>query len=191
MTLVNLHQDKIVVSTVDIANHFGKEHKKVLRAINNLQCSKEFKEANFLPSTYKAGRNIYSCFELTIPGLVLLLSSFTGSKVASLKEELSYLISQAQEASKLIQALNNFEIPDELPDMYLYVIKEDNTPNYKIGISKNPELRLKQLQTGNSSKLSLIYTVKAENRYKDETELHKIFEAYKIQGEWFKLESSL
>ena len=44
---------------------------------------------------------------------------------------------------------------------YIYVIK--NNDNYvKIGVSKHPIKRLKQLQTGNQSKLELLFTEEFE-----------------------------
>ena len=39
-------------SSIDVARHFGKRHKTVLRAIANLDCSPEFTEHNCAPSEY-------------------------------------------------------------------------------------------------------------------------------------------
>jgi hypothetical protein len=91
---------------------------------------------------------------------------------------------------KLIVALNSFEIDDELlvdsnVDMFIYAIKECSTGNVKIGISKHPEVRLRQLQTGNSSKLELLKVVPAVNRFKTEKELHLLNSDKHILGEWF------
>lgn len=59
--------------------------------------------------------------------------------------------------------------------------------NSKIGWSKSPQKRLKQLQTGNSNRLKLlkIYSVpRVKERY-----LHKALIRFKIRhnGEWFKI----
>lgn len=35
--------------------------------------------------------------------------------------------------------------------MYIYVIQQKDTDNYKIGVSHNPEKRLKELQVANLS----------------------------------------
>lgn len=187
MKLVNVHEGRVVVSTVDIAKHFTKIHYNILRDIRNLECSKEFIKDNFIESTYSNGGRNYPCYLLTIKGFIFLTSAFTGSNLAQIREELCNTLSKVQDAHKLFEALKNFEIPEDLPDMYIYVIQEEVSKAFKIGISKNPEARLKQLQTGNSSKLSLIYTTKAESRFQDELELHKLFEEYKLQGEWFQL----
>lgn len=34
--------EKLVVSSLEVARHFSKEHKNVVRAIRNLDCSEEF-----------------------------------------------------------------------------------------------------------------------------------------------------
>ncbi|MBV5307905.1 BRO family protein, partial [Chromatium okenii] len=75
------------------------------------------------------------------------------------------LLPVAKKSSELIYALNNFEIPSDLPDMYVYAIREKNTGNIKLGISKDPESRLQQLQTANSGELELVAYRKAINRF--------------------------
>ena len=43
-----------------------------------------------------------------------------------------------------------------MPQEYIYFIKEEETNNIKIGFSENPVQRLKDFQTGNSNKPTLI-----------------------------------
>lgn len=85
----------------------------------------------------------------------------------------------------LLNALNEFEMPDDLPDMFVYAIQEESTKNIKIGISRDPAKRLQQLQTGNSSKPRLVAVAQAASRFKDERRIHIANENYKIHGEWF------
>ena len=40
------------VTRRQVAEHFGKQHKDVLRAIRNLECSGDFNERNFAPVEY-------------------------------------------------------------------------------------------------------------------------------------------
>ena len=40
----------------------------------------------------------------------------------------------------------------------IYLIKNSEDDTYKIGVAKNPQNRIKQLQTGNSAELLLIET---------------------------------
>ncbi len=66
----------------------------------------------------------------------------------------------------------------------IYFIQEGNVGNIKIGYSKNPEARLKDLQVGNSSKLEIIHTEQGDKT--NEKEYHKMFIDDKVGGEWFK-----
>ena len=68
--------------------------------------------------------------------------------------------------------------------MYIYLIS--NSEYYKIGISKNPIKRIKQLQTGNSVNLILINQYYSPKYYsKIETALHYSYN--NINLEWFEL----
>lgn len=65
----------------------------------------------------------------------------------------------------------------------LYIIQTNNCGMIKIGRSKNPEIRLKQLQTGNHSKLKLIWVF--EGLGHKEKYYHELLKQFKIKGEWF------
>ena len=91
----------------------------------------------------------------------------------------------------LLEALDDFDVPDDLPDMYVYAIREAETGRIKIGISKDPAERLKQLQVGNSQELELIAYKKAGNRFSDERAAHLINSDSHIRGEWFEAEASI
>lgn len=71
----------------------------------------------------------------------------------------------------------------------LYIIQADNDL-YKIGISKDPSKRLKQLQTGNGQKLRLYKTYQVINERVLEKKIHAmLWENKSLLGksEWFKL----
>lgn len=78
---------------------------------------------------------------------------------------------------------------------YVYLILEvnqDGNEAYKIGISKNPaEKRLKQLQTGNSNRISILKCYESNNYKKVEKWLHGRYLSKKTlaQNEWFNLTS--
>lgn len=87
--------------------------------------------------------------------------------------------------SQIIESINEFEVPDDLPDMYVYAIRESETGRVKIGISRDPKKRLSQLQTGNSQKLELVAYKRAENRFDDERAEQLANASCHIRGEWF------
>lgn len=79
--------NKIVVSSREIAENFEKEHSKVLRAIRNLECSSEFRQANFGESSYYNEQNKQQPeYLITRDGFTLLAMGFTGKKAMQFKE---------------------------------------------------------------------------------------------------------
>lgn len=75
--------------------------------------------------------------------------------------------------------------------VYLFLeIDDDGNERHKIGITKNnPELRVKQLQTGNPSKISLLQKYESDNYLKVEQWMHRKHGACKTEAEneWRKL----
>ena len=81
----------ITTSSLQVAEHFGKEHRTVLRAIKNLECSAEFRLRNFVQlsrevGTANGGKNNYAVFNITRDGFVFLAMGFTGKEAAQWKE---------------------------------------------------------------------------------------------------------
>lgn len=71
-----------------IAEKFGKQHKDVLRAIRNLDCSPEFNERNFAPfKNNDLTGETTSHYEMTRDGFTFLVMGFTGKEAAIWKEK--------------------------------------------------------------------------------------------------------
>lgn len=70
---------------------------------------------------------------------------------------------------------------------YLYLIRCNSTDFYKIGLSKTPEERLQELQTGCPYPLTLIYKKAFRKAIKVERLLHKKYRNKRKTGEWFEL----
>lgn len=77
-----------MASSLDVAKVFGKEHKNVLRDIENLfeDIPQDFTELNFEPSNYKdsTGREL-PMYNLTRDAFTLLAMGFTGKKAMQFK----------------------------------------------------------------------------------------------------------
>lgn len=71
---------------------------------------------------------------------------------------------------------------------FIYIISNNNNA-IKIGHSRNPFKRLKQLQTGNNNKLHLLLTAEADIYL--ERRLHRMFFLHKQCGEWFTVDKEL
>lgn len=70
---------------------------------------------------------------------------------------------------------------------FIYLIKSLEDGYYKIGVSKHPQKRVQELNTGNSSELRLIHSYKSEHANIVEKALHRRFEYLRKEGEWFDL----
>ena len=68
----------------------------------------------------------------------------------------------------------------------IYII-ENSDNHYKIGYSKNPKKRIKQLNTGNSTDLKIVKLYETKYDSKIEAYLKNYFKPKLIKGEWFEL----
>jgi hypothetical protein len=76
--------------------------------------------------------------------------------------------------------------------MFVYLIT--NGDRYKIGITSNLSQRLRQLQTGNDSKLSFVKVKSVRSRaiaMSIESDIHRGCNAVRSNGEWFSLDGDL
>ena len=79
--------DTARVSSLKVAEMFQKDHDKVCRDIENLDCSKEFNIANFGGITYTDSRGRkQKAYAMTRDGFVFLCMGYRGKKAAQFKE---------------------------------------------------------------------------------------------------------
>lgn len=90
-----------VVTSLDVAETFGKEHRRVLQDIRDLKCSEEFRLHNFVQSSYvnEQGHN-QSMFIMTKDGFTLLAMGYTGEKAMKFKEAYINQFNQMEELLK-------------------------------------------------------------------------------------------
>ena len=80
-------EETAVVTSIDVAETFGKEHKNVLKDIRELDCSEEFRRLNFEPSSYiNAQKKKQPMCCMTRDGFTLLAMGYTGEKAMRFKE---------------------------------------------------------------------------------------------------------
>ena len=93
--LVVIENGQAVVSSRQVAENFGKNHKDVLRSIRGLDCSEKFAERNFAPSEYKdSSGKTNSEFLITRDGFSFLVMGFTGADAAVWKEKYIYAFNE-------------------------------------------------------------------------------------------------
>lgn len=91
----------VFVSSKVIADKFGKIHRDVLRAIENLDCSDDFRVRNFAQSSYVSAQNkTLLCFDVTKDGFAYLCMGFTGEKAAQWKERFIEYFNQMERIVK-------------------------------------------------------------------------------------------
>lgn len=85
--LVTAQGEQVTTTSRKIAELFGKQHRNVLRAIDNLGCSDEFRALNFEPVDFidKNGDSRRE-FNITKDGMAFLCMGFTGKEAAKFKE---------------------------------------------------------------------------------------------------------
>ena len=89
------------------------------------------------------------------------------SNLPSAHKVRSSMIEQILDIRHALNTIKAFEMPDDLPDMCVYAIRECDTGNIKMGISRDPEQRLKQMQADNNVSLYLVGYCVTKNRFKD------------------------
>lgn len=84
---VTLEDGRPTTTSLVVAEVFGKEHKVVMRAIRQLDCSEDFARCNFVPCSRRAenGRD-EPFYRLTRDGFTFLCMGFTGKEAARWKE---------------------------------------------------------------------------------------------------------
>lgn len=80
-------EEVTVITSIDVAETFGKEHKRVLQDIRELRCSEEFGKHNFVPSSYTSVQNKeLPMYYITRDGFTLLAMGYNGEKAMQFKE---------------------------------------------------------------------------------------------------------
>lgn len=79
--------EKPMTTSREIALHFEKQHKTVLHKIENLDCSPQFNEHNFMPVTYQDSKGeSRKAYQITRNGFMYLAMGFTGKRAGQFKE---------------------------------------------------------------------------------------------------------
>lgn len=115
--IVFAKEGKLFTNSLYVAKVFDKDHDKVIRDIKNLECSLNFKTANFGESYFVNSQNkSYPMFEMTEKGFSLLAFGFTGSKAIQFKEmylnkfeEMREQLKQVNEPKKVLSTLELFD----------------------------------------------------------------------------------
>lgn len=82
------NEERLITTSLKIAEKFGKEHAHVLRDIRDMECSEIFRESNFGLSSYKSAQGkTLPMYEVTRDGFTLLAMGYTGKEAMRFKED--------------------------------------------------------------------------------------------------------
>lgn len=82
------NEEKLITTSLKIAEKFGKEHTHILRDIRDMKCSDTFRESNFGLSSYKSAQGkTLPMYEVTRDGFILLAMGYTGKEAMRFKED--------------------------------------------------------------------------------------------------------
>lgn len=80
-------EERAGCTSLDVAETFGKDHFHVLRDIDRMECSKEFRESNFGLSEYTSSQNKkLPMYCMTRDGFTILVMGYTGELAMKFKE---------------------------------------------------------------------------------------------------------
>ena len=177
-----LEKIQLLTDTQAIARRLNVKHNKILIILDQVlkmhpevECRVKYEKREYHGSTFDVALLPKTVF-------ILLMQRIESKNLNKFKLSIAEQISNEFD---IMNALENFDFDDVDDDLTVYVIKNELTGNVKIGISRDPVARLKQLQVGNDGKLTLLCTISASNGFSDESTLHNRFERYNVRGEWF------
>ena len=87
--LVKVNNGELMTTSKIIADVFGKSHRKVTRDIKELDCSDEFRAANFGRSSYTSPQNkVLKCFDISRDGMVFYVWALLAKKQGNGKKSI-------------------------------------------------------------------------------------------------------
>lgn len=114
--LINITINKngqAVVSSLDVAERFGKQHKNVIQSIQNLAAEFSAAKSMFFEATYENRGKQYPMYHMTRDGFSLLAMGFTG------QEALEWKLKYIEAFNKMEHTLVSAARPMSMPEMLL------------------------------------------------------------------------
>jgi Rha family phage regulatory protein len=149
-----------------VADVFGKRHSDVVRAIENLECSSDFKQRNFanvLISDKK--NNKHTEYSMAKDGFVFLAMGFTGKRASEFKEAYIKAFNAMELELKTRHNANQLTVPQALQALAITAIENQN----EIKTLKERVTALEGFKTITTETPKIDYVKKAEDYLKTYT----------------------
>lgn len=151
--------DTARVNSLMVAQYFNKSHNHVLRDIQKLDCSDEFRLSNFGQSSYinEQGKR-QPCVCMTRDGFMFLVMGYRGKKAATIKEayirrfnDMEHLIETLVETRQEFPLLtSNIKLIHENPKPYHFSNEADMLNRLAIGMTAKEFRKAHGLKDGES-----------------------------------------
>lgn len=182
--LVIMHDEKVVTTSLKVAEIFEKEHRDVMKSIRNLTAQNFAVKKMFVEESYLNSRNQQQpMFYMNRDGFTLLAMGFTGSKAMEFK--LKY-IEAFNQMEKKIKEETQFRLPTNLAEMstMFYSVMEDQDKkieeqsekvNFLINLSGLTSPRNKELTKTRNKKIIQVCGGSESNSYQDKSLRSKLY----------------
>lgn len=133
------NEEKLITTSLKIAEVFEKEHRRVLQDIRELQCSEEFREHNFVQSDYlNEQKRKQPMYQVTRDGFTLLAMGYTGEKAMKFKENyINAFNAMENELKRIYTERQQWQIERDKG----VVIRHILTDTIKMKVSESPSKR--------------------------------------------------
>ena len=182
--LVIMHDEKVVTTSLKVAEIFEKEHRDVMKSIRNLTAQNFAVKKMFVEDSYLNSRNQQQpMFYMNRDGFTLLAMGFTGSKAMEFK--LKY-IDAFNKMEKQIKEETQFRLPtnlNEMSTMFYSVMKDQDKKieeqgekvNFLMNLSGLTSPRNKELTKARNKKIIQVCGGSESNSYQDKSLRSKLY----------------
>lgn len=168
---------EIKVTSLQVAGQLKRIHKNIIQLIR--QYEKDFEELGELEIIKESTRgrpSVHYVFNLN--QIKFLISLMHGKDIAKLKKQ---IILNSFNSDDFL----NFKTGGYFTSIYLV---KNNSGLYKIGVSKNPEQRIRNISTQTGQKIETIHISDLmDNGNNVESRIHHLYSDKRHLGEWFTL----
>lgn len=182
--LVIMHDEKVVTTSLKVAEIFEKEHRDVMKSIRNLTAQNFAVKKMFVEESYLNSRNQQQpMFYMNRDGFTLLAMGFTGSKAMEFK--LKY-IDAFNKMEKQIKEETKFRLPtnlNEMSTMFYSVMKDQDKKieeqsekvNFLMNLSGLTSPRNRELTKARNKKVIQVCGGSESNSYQDKSLRSKLY----------------
>lgn len=169
------NEERLITTSLKIAEKFGKEHAHVLRDIRDMECSDTFRESNFGLSSYKSAQGkALPMYEVTRDGFTLLAMGYTGKEAMKFKEDyINAFNAMENELKRIYTERQQWQIERDKGVVIRHILTDTiktkivDSPNKRFAYPNYTNLIYRTLFGKTAKELEEEYGVKAKENLRD------------------------